>query len=217
MKNNRQRNLLNKKFDKLLVIEMCGNDEKGRHFKSKVQCDCGNVETVLDTLLINGRKTQCRECAKKSSKKYKHGMTNTSLFNIWHSMKQRCYDRRNNSYNLYGNRGIIICEEWKNDFLNFYSWAMENGYKKGLSIDRIDVDGNYEPSNCRWANTIEQANNKRNNIIIEYNGIKDTLPNWARKVGINKGILQYRYYHKWDVERMLTIKPKLGRNQYNKD
>ena len=209
----KQRNLIGKKFGKLTVIEMCGNNGKGTHYKSKVKCECGKIYKVNDTELINGRRTGCRSC---NSYLKKHGKTNTKLFNVWQSMKQRCYYKSNKEYKNYGGRGIKMCEEWKNDFMQFYNWSINSGYKKGLTIDRIDVNGNYEPNNCRWATQLEQANNKRNNILITYKGITDTLPNWARKTGIQRSCLEYRYSHNWDIERMLTLKSKIGRNQYDK-
>lgn len=83
------------------------------------------------------------------------------LHRIWQDMKTRCYNPKHESYKNYGGRGITVCEEWRKDFTAFYLWAIEHGYDKSLSIDRINNDGNYEPNNCRWATTKEQAKNKR--------------------------------------------------------
>ena len=95
---------------------------------------------------------------------YKHGMRHTRLYNIWRSMNQRCNNPNTINFKRYGGRGITVCDEWKDDFQAFYDWAMANGYSDELTIDRLDPNGNYEPSNCRWATWEQQANNKRNSM-----------------------------------------------------
>ena len=127
-----------------------------------------------------------------SDKRFKHGMIHTRLYSIWHCMKVRCYIKSCLSYKNYGGRGIKICDEWKNDFISFYNWSLANGYKDNLTIDRIDVNGNYEPSNCRWVSKKEQDNNRRTNRFIEYNGIKKTIQQWAEEKGINTYTLRKR-------------------------
>lgn len=126
----------------------------------------------------------------------KHGKTNTRLFVVWSDMKSRCYHKGDKGYKNYGGRGIMICDEWKNDFQAFYDWAYANGYDENaprgkFTIDRIDVNGNYEPSNCRWVDNKTQANNRTNNRFIVCNGVKKTVTEWADELGIdNKRILR---------------------------
>ena len=113
-------------------------------------------------------------------------------YNTWGSMMTRCYNKNAANYYLYGGRGIKVCDEWK-DPEKFEKWAIENGFKKGLSIDRIDVDGDYEPSNCRWATRKEQANNRRDTIYVTIDGITKTLSWWAEFSGINRTTIGRRY------------------------
>lgn len=208
-----QRNLVGNKYGRLLVIESCGQERKGTHYMSKVRCECGKEYLVPDTELIYGRRTSCKECSHPTQT---HGKTHTKLFDVWQSMKQRCYDKHNNNYKNYGGRGIRICDEWLSNFMNFYNWAMDNGYQKGLSIDRIDVNGNYEPSNCRWVTMKEQASNKRNNHLITYKGETKHLQYWANKFNINSTTIYNRLKSGWDIEKAFNLEPKVGRNQYDK-
>ena len=124
-------------------------------------------------------------------------------------MRRRCSDHLTSHFYLYGGRGITVCDEWDKSFESFYLWAINNGYSDGLSIDRIDVNGNYDPSNCRWATAKQQARNKRNNRLVEYNGEKKTLIEWSEILGFNylmvKGRLQKG---NWTVKEAFTT-PKL--------
>lgn len=167
------------------------------------QCDCGKTSiTTLGRLRIGMTKS----CGCQSGSRPNHKeLTNTRIYNIWRSMKQRCYDSNAISFPNYGGRGISVCDEWRNDFMAFYNWAMTNGYKDNLSIDRIDFNGNYEPSNCRLATMGEQAQNKRNNIVLELNGEKHTIAEWSRITGFRAGTLQNRKYAGWSDEKTLTF------------
>lgn len=149
---------------------------------------------------------------------YKNKVFWKEISNSYRAMISRCYSINNCKYKRYGERGIIVCEEWKNKQngkINFYEWAIKNGYSKGLTIDRIDNNGNYEPNNCRWADAYVQANNKSNNSIILYNGQKKTFHELSREFNIDYSVLRYRLTHGWDIETALNTKPILGRNQFS--
>lgn len=149
-------------------------------------------------------------------KRQKHGMSNSRLYRIWKNMKSRCHCPNASKYNLYGGKGIKVCNEWENSFKCFYEWAMDNGYRDNLTIDRINPDKNYEPNNCRWATYKEQnshlsgkAGKIFTEVLIEYNGEKNNLTEWGNKLGINPKTLHARYERGWSIERMLktpTIK-----------
>lgn len=196
-------NLSGKRFGRLTAKR---GIRKNGNFYWKCQCDCGNYTDVLPQHLKRGLICSCGCLRSETSSKThrKHGMKQTRLYKIWTEMKGRCYNKNVPAYKNYGGRGIIVCEEWLHDFEAFYNWSISNGYKDELSIDRINVNGNYEPSNCRWATYLEQANNTRANVIIEYNGKKQTIAEWAREIGINYATLQRRIkILKWDVEKAI--------------
>lgn len=130
------------------------------------------------------------------------------LYRIWSHMIRRCYKQKSNDYKNYGARGIIICDDWKNSFLNFYDWSMCNGYNDTLSIDRIDVNGNYEPDNCRWVDLTVQNNNKRTNHIITVNGYTDTIANCCRKFNVSIDVILDRLKLGWSVEKAFNCQLK---------
>ncbi len=137
---------------------------------------------------------------------YKHGQFGTRLYNTWAHIKQRCYNPKNASYKHYGARGIIVCDEWQ-EFVPFYDWAINNGYNDTLSIDRINVNGNYEPSNCRWANIEQQNNNKGDTKLITYKGKTQSLTKWAKELKIKPTTLNARIY-KWRMPLEEAFVPK---------
>lgn len=135
---------------------------------------------------------------------YKHGLRKTRLFSIWANMKTRCINPRSTHYNRYGGRGITVCDEWRDNFQSFYEWAMANGYKDDLTIDRIDNNGNYEPSNCRWTTSKEQARNTSRNVLITIDGETKSLMSWCEKYNINYKTVRDRLKRGWTIEKSLT-------------
>lgn len=189
------------KFSKLTTIKLI--EIKKSKEMWLCLCECGNTTIVTGSNLINNHTKSCG-CLNYQKCNLKHGLCNTRLYNIYEKMKSRCYTKSCREYSLYGGRGITICNEWLDDFTNFHNWAMENGYRDDLTIDRIDVNGNYEPSNCRWATWKMQQNNRRNNKFITYKGITMTLSQWSDEIGIAQDTLGARLLNGWSVEKALT-------------
>ena len=126
---------------------------------------------------------------------------NKPWYNSYRCMMSRCYRKKDASYKSYGGRGIAVCEEW-HDISVFEKWVNEHPYFEGATLDRIDSNGNYEPSNCRWATMFEQCQNRRNSVLIEYNGERHSLSEWANITGINRSTLSNRYWRGDNGERL---------------
>lgn len=197
---------------KLMVIGR-GEDKIAKSGKRLVQwecmCDCGR-KTLVTTGHLQGEHTQscgCMRkiaCGKMGKATFVHGKENTKLYHTWMCMKSRCNNAANKRYRAYGERGIKICREWAESFTAFRDWALANGYRDDLTIDRIDVNGNYCPENCRWATLIEQANNKRNNHRIAAMGEEHTVAEWSRIMGISANVIHARLRHGWTEIRAVT-------------
>lgn len=140
----------------------------------------------------------------------KHGLYKTRLHRIWHSMYCRCYYKSTNQYKNYGGRGIKVCEEWKHmeGFIKFYNWAINNGYNDNLTLDRIDNQKDYSPTNCKWSTPKEQSNHKTNNLMITYAGETKTAKQWCEQYDISQTTFSDRLKRGWTIEQALTISTK---------
>jgi hypothetical protein len=183
-------NLVGNRFGNLLVISRAPN--AGKATKWLCLCDCGKIKSIRALLLVTNKTVSCGCYRKKVCKKMfsNHGMSNSSEYSVWQAMKRRCYDKNNKYYDRYGGRGVTVCDRWVNSFENFYS---DMGKRpKNYSIDRIDVNGNYSPENCKWSDSIEQANNKSTNSKYLYGEENLTISQWARKAQISPMALRQR-------------------------
>lgn len=204
-----------KKFNFLTVLYYYGNK------KWLCRCDCGNLVKVVSTELKKGTTKSCGCWKKKYNKqcRTKHGQFQSKLHTVWGNMKRRCYNENCKMYSTYGGRGISVCDEWKNDFKNFYDWSMANGYDENAergqcTLDRIDVNGNYEPSNCRWVENKVQQNNRRDNRIIEYKGEKYTLTQICEKFSLDSRNISWRLRNGWTDKEAIEIPNGTSRKEW---
>lgn len=179
---NKLMNRIGERYGKLVIIKEL--DKKDFHRQWLCQCDCGNTHIVSSR---HWKEVRSCGCLRKTPKQTK---AHIKLRTVYKDMKARCYNKNSVSYKNYGGRGIIMCEEWKNDFMSFYNWAIQNGYdenktRKEQSIDRINVNGNYDPNNCRWISMRQQANNTRKNTFLKYKNTIKTMAQWSRILKIN--------------------------------
>lgn len=197
-------NLTGQRFGRLLVLKEAGRN-KDKSVLWLCRCDCGNEYSATTYLLRSGKSESCgclnRERIVESCRT--HGLSNTPLWNSWRNMVKRTTDPKDTNYSYYGGRGISVCSEWRQSFEAFVR-DMGPTHGDGLTLDRIDVNGNYEPTNCRWATPLEQGRNKRNNRLLTFRGETMPLSAWAERVGVHHTVIRARLRNGWSVERALT-------------
>lgn len=203
--------LTGQRFGRLTVIEKSPSRRGDKTWWS-CKCDCGSTLEVWSVYLRNGTTKSCgclnREMCSARLKAYRKrngadGRSKNRLHSIWAGMKERCLSPGSHAYALYDGRGITVCDEWRNSFDAFRDWALTHGYSEDLSIDRIDVDGDYCPENCRWADAITQSNNTRCNHMLTYSGRTMSVSRWAVEIGISRGTLVSRLSAGWSVQQAI--------------
>lgn len=207
------RDITGQSFNCLTAIRRVENNCRGKA-RWLFSCSCGNEHVALMSNVINGNSMSCGCLSSRGNKT--HGLNGTRLFNIYRKMIARCYNPRHKHFDRYGGRGIAVCDEWKLDRCAFFDWALHNGYSDDLSIDRLDNNNGYSPSNCQWKTKREQQNNRNNTIVITINGETKPLTNWATQYGIKPTTLRQRIYAGYSAIDALTSKNIGGRTDGRK-
>ena len=203
------------------VVDLSGNSfglwrvikrvENDKHNKARwlCVCSCGAEKVVSANNLVSGRSNNCG-CVRREktvTRSTSHGKSKTKLYRTWAKMKERTTNENVPAFKNYGGRGIVVCDEWLEDFRSFYVWALANGYDENLTIDRIDNNGPYSPNNCRWTTMKQQNNNRRSNHILAMGEVSHTIAEWEAITGINKSAIWDRINKLgWSVEKALTTK-----------
>lgn len=193
--------LIGQKFNMLTIIS---HKKKGKYNCNYFVClcDCGKISEIRAGHILNDNQFSCG-CIRT---KYEDSKVGTVLYNTWNKMMHRCYNQKNQKYPIYGARGIKICDEWKNNYDSFYQWSINNGFKLGLSIDRINNNGNYEPSNCRWTTKKQQMNNTSRNRYLTFNNETHTLAEWSEILNIKYGTICSRLHRNKPISEVLATK-----------
>jgi hypothetical protein len=201
-----------RRYGLLLVIGFGDVKKPRRRTLWWFECDCGSRILLPRGDVVTGHTASCgclqrevaRQKMRKRHEKLRHNMSGTKLYNVYQCMMARCYRSTNNRWESYGGRGIMVCDEWKNDKRTFFEWSKANGYEEGLQLDRINNDGHYSPDNCRWVTSFVNMNNTRRNRYIEYLDQGLTITQWARKLGMSDAKFRHRLItRKWTMDRIV--------------
>lgn len=196
--------LKGRRFGRLQVLDRAPpGKRRGSYWKCL--CDCGTLHTAFVQDLVTGGTSSCGCLSKETKRNYVHGLFGTRTYQTWHLMMARCYNPKDRSYPRYGGRGIAVCERW-HDLLQFVGDVGER--PAGLTLGRINNDGNYEPGNVRWEAPTQQANNRRSSRLATIQGATKTHAQWCREFGVKPATFCTRLKRGWSVEEALGIHPR---------
>lgn len=198
---------IGKRFEKIFVLSFSHKDNRGKKYY-KCLCDCGKEKIIRGDCLNKTKSCGCIRISKLRELVTTHNSSRTRLYRIHKAIISRCYRKSAINYKLYGERGIRVCEDWLKNFMSFKKWAISSGYKDNLTIDRIDVNGNYCPENCRWSTEKEQANNRRSNRMLSFNKKTLNMEEWSDKTGVENYNIYNRLKRGWSIEKTLTTPVK---------
>lgn len=196
------------RYGRLVVIGYAGSHASRNRTYWYCKCDCGTFVKVGRSHIRSGKTKSCGclfdESVSVGKQTHGHALerNQSKTYHTWSSMKRRCYNKKASNYDRYGGRGIQVCDRWLNSFENFLEDMGEK--PDGMTIERLKSNGNYAPENCKWADNIEQANNKSNNRILDFDGKSMTVAQWARELGLSYKTLSLRLLRGWSVEKTLT-------------
>lgn len=196
------KDLHGKIFSRLTVLKYNGQN-KNKKSLWLCKCECGKEVTVMGSAMISGHTNSCGCYSKDKAWLTSHRMTKTRIYGIWEGIKARCLNENNSAYKDYGGRGINICSEWVN-FIDFKAWAFSNGYAENLTIERKNVNGNYEPNNCTWLTNAEQAWNRTNTVKIIIDGAILNIKEVANKYNLKESLVRQRCKKGWSVEEIIS-------------
>lgn len=200
--------LIGRRFGKLVVISRAENSKDDRSMWL-CKCDCGKEKIIKGKYLLNGNTKSCGCLStellirRNIESGCRGGESYEKIYYTWYNMISRCKKGHGEDGENYKSRGISICKEWES-YENFRDWSLENGFSENLTIDRVDNDGDYEPSNCRWTTVQVQANNRRSNHNVEFNGVTKTLADWSRFLNLDYGMLRARIKYGWGTDRLFS-------------
>ncbi len=212
-----QNNIIGNVYGRLTVIEET-NERRNKKIVVRCRCECGNENfLVSNRAIVSGNTKSCGCIRKEKPNHVTHGLRRHSLYSVWTGIRQRCYYENAINYNDYGGRGIRVCKQWKDYFKSFYDWCIENGWRKGLDVDRKNNNGNYTPSNCRFVTRKINTRNTRRTLFIEHNGIKKPLADWADELGLRYETLSQRIFKlKMPISEAL-VSDKIKRRFHKKE
>ena len=195
------------RFGRLYVVKRIEKPDEAGHYRFICKCDCGSTKIVSRSDLTSMKTQSCgclrNECA--IQRRFKHGKSNDRIYMIWRGMKRRCYNPNEKCYRYYGGKNIKVCAEWKDDFMSFYQWAIDNGYRDDLTIDRIDVNGDYAPNNCRWITLQEQHNNRSDNRYVTIGGVTKHISEWYAVSPVTTATIYARIKNGMDIEKAIMM------------